>query len=216
MPRPPIGEKAMTPAERQRRHRDIVTLKPMSKTEMENLGKLIRHREAMMTAAARQRSKELLAEFEQQMASEYKYDEDDTWKALTVAADGVAQEAANKIAARCAELGIPDRFAPTVELVWRGRGENAFKERRAELRRVAETRIEALESDALTQIKMFCHDAHARVLAHGLTSASAIDFFDSLPNAAAMMPALAMPAIEQILQARKADNEYRYYQLDRN
>jgi hypothetical protein len=217
MPRPPIGEKAMTPAERQRRHRDIVTQKPMTKSERDDLAKLIRHREAMMTAAATQRSKELLAEFEQQMASNYSDDEDETWKAVTNAADAVVQEAAEKIAQRCAELGIPARFAPTVKLVWIGRGENALAERRAELRRVAKSRIEALETDALTKIKMFCHEAHSRVLAHGLTSSSAIAFFDSLPDAAAMMPVLEMPAVEQLLDTRKADSHLnRYRQIDRD
>jgi hypothetical protein len=54
------------------------------------------------------------------------------------------------------------------------RDENAMRERRAELRAVAKRRIAAFEADALTKIKMFCHDARSRVLAHGLTSASAI------------------------------------------
>ena len=86
MPRPPIGEKAMTPAERQRRHRDIVTAKPMTKSEREDLAKLIRNREKVMKSAARERSAELLAEFEQQMASVYSYDQDEVWKSATEAA----------------------------------------------------------------------------------------------------------------------------------
>jgi hypothetical protein len=98
-----------------------------------------------------------------------------------------------------------ERFAPTVELSPRGRGENALKERRAESRAVATTRIEALVRSRRThQAKMFCHDAHSRVLAHGLTSASAIEFFDALPSAEQMMPTLAMPAIEDLLPTRKA------------
>jgi arginyl-tRNA synthetase len=73
MPRPPIGEKAMTPAERQQRHRDIVTVKPITKSEREDLAKLIRNREKVMKSAASERSAELVAEFEQQMASIYSY-----------------------------------------------------------------------------------------------------------------------------------------------
>jgi hypothetical protein len=70
---------------------------------------------------------------------------------------------------------------------------------------------------------MYCHDAHSRVLAHGLTSASAIEFFDSLPSVEQMMPALAMPAIEEILQTRKAaisaereSRGYGYHQIERD
>lgn len=66
----------MTPAERQRHHRDIVTAQPMTKSERQDLAKLIRNRERVLKAAAAQQSAELLAELEQQMASEYKYDED--------------------------------------------------------------------------------------------------------------------------------------------
>ena len=58
----------------------------------------------------------------------------------------------------------------------------------------------------------FCHDAHSRVLAHGLTSASAIAFFDSLPSAEDMMPLLAMPSVEEILQTRKAALEAKHQQ----
>ena len=114
MPRPPIGEKAMTPAERQRRHRDIVTAKPMTKSEREDLAKLIRNREKVMKSAARERSAELLAEFEQQMASVYSYDQDEVWKSATEAAAAAVAVAQQAIAERCSEMGIPARFAPNV------------------------------------------------------------------------------------------------------
>jgi hypothetical protein len=42
----------MTPAERQRRHRHIVTHKPMTKGEREDLIKLIKSREEVMKVAA--------------------------------------------------------------------------------------------------------------------------------------------------------------------
>jgi hypothetical protein len=78
-----------------------------------------------LKTAATQRSAELLAEFEQQLASVYSYDQHRTWKAATEAAGKAVSEAKKQIAARCEELGIPARFAPTVEYVWSGRGENA-------------------------------------------------------------------------------------------
>src|SRR6516165_11349366 len=101
MPRPPIGERAMTGAERQRRHRDIVTQKPMSKSEREDLARLIRNREKVLKTAAGQRSAELRATFEQQMASVYSYDQDTTWKAATETANAAVAEAREIIAARC-------------------------------------------------------------------------------------------------------------------
>jgi hypothetical protein len=212
MPRPPIGEKAMTPAERQKRHRDIVTAKPMTKSEREDLARLIRNREKVMKAAAVQRSAELLAEFEQQMASIYSYDQDEVWKAATEAAAAAVAVAQQTIAARCGELGIPARFAPYVEFSWRGRGENAIGDRRAELRRVAKTRVDAIEKAACTKIEMLCLDAQSQILAHGLTSASAIEFFDGLPKVEVLMPPLEMASIEQMVQARSShDRLYHRY-----
>ncbi len=205
MPRPPIGEKAMTPAERQRRHRDIVTAKPMTKSEREDLAKLIRNREKVLKSAATQRSAELLAEFEQQMASIYSYDQDEVWKSVTEAAAAAVDLAQQTVAARCTELGIPARFAPNVAFSWRGRGENAIKQRRDELRKVAMTSIAAIEKAACTKIEMSCLDAQSQILAHGLTSAAAIEFFDRLPKVEELMPPLEMPTIEQMLQARRPD-----------
>jgi len=206
MPRPPIGEKAMTPAERQRRHRDIVTAKPRTKSEREDLAKLIRNREKVMKSAARERSAELLAEFEQQMASVYSYDQDEVWKSATEAAAAAVAVAQQAIAERCSEMGIPARFAPNVEFSWRGRGENAIKDRRTELRAVAKSRIEAIEKSACTKIEMLCLDAQSQILAHGLTSAAAIAFFDALPKVEVLMPPLEMASVEQMLLARKASS----------
>jgi hypothetical protein len=189
MPRPPIGEKAMTPAERQRRHRDIVTAQPMTKGEREDLAKLVRNREKVLKTSATLRSAQLLAEFEQQMASHYRWNEDAVWKKAAEAAEAAVAAARKVIAERCAELGIPARFAPTIGGVeWHGRGENAVKQRRAELRDVARTRIAAIEKAAFTAIEMACLDAQTQILAHGLTSAAAIAFFDALPKVEALMP----------------------------
>jgi hypothetical protein len=111
------------------------------------------------------------------MASEYRYDQDEVWKAATEAAAAAVAVAKQTVADRCAELGIPARFAPTVGFSWRERGENLVKERRDELRLVAKSRIAAIEKAACTKIEMLCLDAQSQILAHGLTSASAIEFF---------------------------------------
>jgi hypothetical protein len=202
MPRPPIGEKAMTGAERQRRHRDIVTQKPMTKSEREDLQRLIKNREQAMKARALERSAELLAEFEQQMSSVYSWSQDEIWRQATEAAATAVDTARAAIAARCEELGIPSRFAPTVGFSWHGRGENALKSRVGELRKTATAKIAALEAAALSKIKILCLDAQSQILAHGLTTASAIEFFDQLPNVETLMPSLEMPSIEQLVQVR--------------
>jgi hypothetical protein len=74
------------------------------------------------------------------------------------------------IAGQCAKLGIPARFAPEIEMHWYSRGENASKERRAELRKMAMTRIAAIESAAIVEIGKATVEAQMIIAASGLAS----------------------------------------------
>jgi hypothetical protein len=186
----------------------------MTKGEREDLARLIRNRERVLKAAASQRSAELLAEFEQHMASVYKFDEDEVWREAHAAADAAVTAAGKAIAGRCAELGIPADYAPTLHLHWYGRGENALASRRAELRLVAKSRITAIEKGARTKIEMLCLDAQSQILAQGLTSAAEVAFFDGLPKIEALMPPLEIGSIEQMLETRRANDPFLTYRRD--
>ena len=62
-----------------------------------------------------------------------------------------------QIESRCRELGIPAQFAPGVKLHWHARGYgNSLEKRRAELRKMAQTQITAIEARAITQIEVTC------------------------------------------------------------
>jgi hypothetical protein len=115
----------------------------LTRAEREDLLRLAKMRERVAKTGLAQRSAQLLAEFEQQMASEYSYDQDTVWKAAAAAADREVKKAKAQIAERCRELGIPDRFAPGLHLSWYDRGENAVGKRRTELRFVAKSRSRA-------------------------------------------------------------------------
>ena len=84
------------------------------------------------------------AEFEQQISAIHHYDNDRTWAEAHAASDAAVKHCKQIIAARCTELGIPRSFAPSLELGWWGRGENASALRRAELRKVGYTKIDQL------------------------------------------------------------------------
>ena len=118
----------------------------MTKGEREDLVKLIRQRERVLKSAARQRSAELIADFENQMGQVYSFDQDEVWAELMESAGREVERCKKALAARCRELGIPDRFAPNMTLLWLHRGyDNALEKRRRELRTMATTQIEALE-----------------------------------------------------------------------
>jgi hypothetical protein len=97
--------------------------------------------------------------------------------------------------ARCREIGIPDRFAPKINLHWYSRGENAVKERRDELRRMAVTAIEAQEQKAKTQIELSRLEAQEKLALAGITSDAARGFIEALPSITDLMPRLSFAEV---------------------
>ena len=168
----------------------------ITRPEREDLQRLIRQREKVLKSAAKQRSAELLADFENQMGSEYFAEDDPVWNEVTDAAQQVVAKAQQQIATRCRELGIPKRFAPSLNLTWSHRGyDNALQKRRNELRRMAQTQIEAIESKAIVQIEMSCLEAQTALAIAGLTSEAAKQFVEKLPTIEALMPPLSLSEI---------------------
>src|SRR5262245_47123522 len=131
-----------------------MTAAPMGRQEREDLQRLVRQREKALKSAAKQRSAELLADFENQLGQQYAFNQDKVWQEAACRAQQEVAKAQQRIAARCAELGIPARFAPELAVHWYSRGENAVKQRRDELRRMAQTRVAAIEQRAIVQIEV--------------------------------------------------------------
>lgn len=169
----------------------------MTSAERSDLLKVVRQRERVAKAGAAQRAAELLADFEQQLARRYSFDEDDVWRAAYQAAREAVDEAQRKVAARCEELGIPGQFAPEIfGPSWTMRGENAVTSRRVELRRVASTRLAALEKAAKAAIERRSLEVQERLIVGGLASAEARGFLDSIPAVESLMPPLQLAELE--------------------
>jgi hypothetical protein len=168
----------------------------ITRAEREDLQRLIRQREKVLKSAAKQRSAELTADFENQMGSEYSFDQDEVWAKATEAAEREVKKTQAQVAARCRELGIPDRFAPSLTLRWRHRGyDNLIDSRKAELRRMAQTQIAAIERRAFVEIERSCLDAQTALAVTGCTSDAAKTFFDSLPSVEKLMQPLSFAEI---------------------
>jgi hypothetical protein len=168
----------------------------MNKSECEDLQRLVRQREKVLKSAASQRSAELIADFENQMGQEYSFDQDEIWKKATEAAEHEVQKAQKQVAVRCRELGIPERFAPSLSVGWHHRGYgNQVKERRDELRRMAATRVKAIEQKAIVAIEMSCLKAQEQIALAGLTSEVAKEFIERLPAVETLMPSLSFAEI---------------------
>jgi len=196
----------------------------MTKAELENLQRLVRQREKVLKSAAKQRSAELLADFENQMGQQYSFDQDKVWAKAEKLAEQEIAKAQKMVAQRCCELGIPDRFAPELTLQWWSRGENAVKERRNELRIMAHRKIAAIEAKAMTNIEMECLEAQTQLAVSGLTTDAARGFIDRLPSIENLMPRLcfeevageADPPVAEQLVSSNALRQRRYRDRHRN
>jgi hypothetical protein len=190
----------------------------MTKGERAELQQLLRQRERVLRASAKQRSAELLADFENHLGQIYRFDQDAVWKKAYAAAEAEVEKAKRHIEAQCAKLGIPPQFAPNLGVHWYGRGQNSTKERRAELRKMAETRIAAIEQAAMVEIGKITVEAQTAVAVSGLTSDAARAFCDKLPPIEKLMPQLtyeevageAEPAIVEQLLSPNAMRQKRW------
>jgi hypothetical protein len=191
----------------------------MTRAEREDLQRFVRQREKVLKSAAKQRSAELLADFENQMGQEYSFDQDEIWKQAAEIAEREVAKAQKQVASRCRELGIPERFAPGLKLSWSHRGyDNMLEKRRNELRHMAQTQIAATEQRAIVQIEMSCLDAQTALAVIGLTSEAARNFVDRLPSIDTLMPRLAFaelageadPPIAEQLVSSNALRQRRY------
>lgn len=170
----------------------------MTKSERVELGQLIRKRERVMKCQATERACQMLAEFEAQSATIYSFDDDKIWKQSTEAAEKVVEQANETIKARCQELGIPSEFAPHLAFGWCERGQNAVAGRRAELRRMAKSRIDAIERETHTKIERLSLTAQTEVIANGLESVAAREFLEKMPSLESLMPPIDIKEIKRL------------------
>jgi hypothetical protein len=186
----------LPPAEKRAHNTKMDDPESMTKSEREDLQRLIRQREKVLKSTAKQRSSELLVDFENQMGSEYAFDDDAVWAQAMKAAEHEVARAKVKIEARCRELGIPKQFASDVELCWHHRGYgNAVKERRNELRNMAKSRIAAIEQKAITEIELSCLTTQEQIAVAGLSSEAAKQLFRHLPAIDKLMPLLSFAEV---------------------
>lgn len=168
----------------------------MKSSERAELSKLARLRFRLLRRNLVVQGDEQLAHVEQQLAAEYPED-DPRWEEITEAAREAVMKADAAVAKRCREIGIPESFRPR-HAVWYDRGDNAFKERRAELRRVAQAKIEAAVGRAQIEVDRAEVALLTKLTAAGLCSEDGVKFLETdMPNIERLMPKLSLPELEQ-------------------
>lgn len=168
---------------------------PMTRAERFELAKLVRLQATVRKSRVAQREAELLADFEQQLATQYD-PQDAAWSEIVADARAHVKRIDDELQRRCAAAGIPKHLAPTIGTYWLSRGENATASRRAELRKVATTRIAALGKAAKAAIDADAAERQSELVAGGLTTAAARAFLAEMPTPAGLMPALHLAEID--------------------
>lgn len=175
--------------------RQGATTSELSKGERDELAKLAKRRERTAKSGVEHRAAELLADAEAQLAAVYSAN-DETWAELTAEAKRLVDDLDAQIAERCRDLGVREEFRPGLSLSWYGRGANGDAQRRAELRKVAQTRIAAESKRAKHAIEVRTTDVLTELAAGALHSDEAHAFLASIPTPAELMPTLDIKALE--------------------
>jgi hypothetical protein len=172
----------------------------MTRPEREDLLKVCRLRTRVAKAEAAAVAAKHKADFQRQLATEYHFDQQATWKAAYQAVAAVTAKANEEIRARAKELGIPREFMPSISSpYWYDRGENMLSERRAELTRVAYTKIDQMQKEAVQQIERASAEIQTQLVADGLESAQAKAFLESMPTADQLIPVLSIEEAQKLL-----------------
>jgi hypothetical protein len=162
----------------------------MTAAERMELGKLVRLNAKVAKDDAEARGKWLLADAEEKLAARYKA-EDEAWADITAEVNRRVEEADAAVAAICRQRGIPEEFRPSIQWYFSGRGENASKERRAELRKVAQAQVAAVVKEAQVEIDRQAAQQLTQIAQAGLTSEEARAFIKEMPRPEELLPPLA-------------------------
>jgi hypothetical protein len=168
--------------------------------ERQDLLQICRQRERVAKGEAVAVAARHKADFEAQLARVYHFDENAVWKAAAEAAEEVARQCQERVAAECAKLGIPKWAAPELgRPYWYERGENAVARRRTELTKVAHARIDQRLKEAVHAIQRASVEIQTKLVADGLTSADAKAFLESMPVPAQLMPVVTVEEVQKQL-----------------
>jgi hypothetical protein len=172
----------------------------MTQSERKSLTTLVNRWEKVAKSAVKERSAELLADFEEEVARTFKIGEDDVWEQAADEMREAINEANAKVRERCEELGIRKEFAPQLgaQPFWLERGENAANQRRAELRKVATRRVEVMEKAASADIERRSVELQTRLVAGGLESPDAVKFITDMQDQIKLtMPPVTLAQLEE-------------------
>jgi hypothetical protein len=174
----------------------------IARAEQSGLLSLIKQRAKIAKADAVQRGAQLVANFETQLNTEYSFDQSAIWEAALRNASTVVTEANIRVREECDRLGIPAEFAPKIQMGWATQGQQASKERRADLRRLARVHIDAQVKHACAEIERSSVLVQTDLIASGM-SEQANTFLSNMPTIEQMLPTVQVDTVKGLLASTK-------------
>lgn len=167
----------------------------LSRRDRDDLVKVAKQRSRVARAQVAQVAAELLADVESKLAAEFS-SRDATWAEATQLAREAVSDANAVVQQMCEDRGIPKDLRPSVQIGWSSRGANTKPARRAELRKVAQARVDHLAKTAKLAIEAQEAETIAALLTGGLDSVAARQFLDRMPDPRNLMPQLEVADLE--------------------
>jgi hypothetical protein len=169
----------------------------ITKAERAELASVIKRNEKIAKNAVATREAELVADVEAQLSAIYDAN-DDAWADVTAETDRLVRQADAEIARICRERGVRSEFRPSLQLMWTGRGVNADKARRMELRKLAYARIQAAGARAKTTIEVKATELLTKLAATGLDSEQGRAFLEQIPTVGELMPPISTDELKAL------------------
>lgn len=169
----------------------------VSRRDSQDLQRVARLRAGVAKADLRQRSAELIAFGESQLARIYSR-HDELWAEAVSAAEREVEKADQHLAEVCHQMGIPEEFRPSVQLSWWGRGATLSAERRKEHRQVLAAEIRAAEARALLEVERQTVAIITELITGQLSGEAARAVLDGMPTVEDLLPAMDVRQIPGI------------------
>lgn len=179
---------------------DINAPRQLSRHETHDLSMIIKERTKVLTRAAEAQAAACMADFERKLEAMFAWDNDETWRKAAGNAQAAVDQVRDIVAEKYEALGIPRIFAPDVGISFTGRGPSALNHRRAEMRSIAKTSVDAMLKAAITTIERQGLDLRTKVVSMGLLSDDARLFLESLAPVEETMRNLDFKEIELRLE----------------
>jgi hypothetical protein len=170
----------------------------MTQAERHALAEIVKRNYRVTRTAVDMHRTRLMADFEAQLAKRWAPSEVASREAKDRMEAAVAQMN-QEIKDHFAKNGLIKAFAPSANLIWAWRGENAVPNRRNELRKVAATRLDVQAREAKFALDKAEAEQLTRLATTGLASAEARAFLRQVPTIDQLMPPLKVDEMQKLL-----------------